>query len=63
MKDIKNLGEKEINDKLQELKLELIKQKPGTKGAKSKTKEIKKAIARLLTTLTMNKLAVNKQKK
>lgn len=47
MKDIKNMSEKEREEKLKELKLELIKRKTG-KETKVKAKEIKKAIARLL---------------
>jgi len=46
-KEIKNLGKKEIEEKLKELKIELLKSR-GTGKAKVKTKEIKKAIARLL---------------
>ncbi len=47
-KEIKNLNKKQIDDKISELQLELLKsQGMGTKS-KIKTKEIKKAIARLL---------------
>jgi len=46
-KDIKNMQENQREEKLKELKLELIKQKTG-KENKVKAKEIKKAIARLL---------------
>jgi ribosomal protein L29 len=49
-KDIKNMSEKEKKQKLNDLKFELVKRKSGTnKQNKTKTKEIKKAIARLLT--------------
>jgi ribosomal protein L29 len=49
-KDIKNMNENEKKKKLNELKFELIKRKSGTnKQNKVKIKEIKKAIARLLT--------------
>jgi len=49
-KDIKNMNEKERKQKINELKLELIKRKSDSgKQSKIKTKEIKKAIARLLT--------------
>ena len=47
-KDAKNMSEKELESKLKDLKLELIKQKTG-KGTKIKAKEIKRAIARILT--------------
>jgi len=50
MRDIKNLSEKEIKEKLKELRIELIKKNlVGDKSSKIKAKEIKKAIARLLT--------------
>ncbi len=48
IKDAKTLNEKEMEEKLKELKLELIKRKTG-RESKVKMKEIKKAIARLLT--------------
>jgi ribosomal protein L29 len=47
-KDIKNMTDKEKGEKIKELKIELIKNKLG-RESKLKTKEIKKAIARLLT--------------
>ncbi|MBU2523532.1 MAG: 50S ribosomal protein L29 [Nanoarchaeota archaeon] len=46
---IKAMPEKEMEKKMQELRLELMKEiKPG-QGASIKTKEIKRTIARLLT--------------
>lgn len=50
-KDIKGMKKEEKEKKLKELKFELIKSraKAGAQGTSSKTKEIKKAIARLLT--------------
>jgi len=45
-KDIKNLSKKELDEKTKELRLELIKSR---KEGKIKSKEIKKAIARILT--------------
>jgi len=47
-KEIKNLSGKERQEKIKELRLELIKRKTG-RESKIKVKEIKKAIARLLT--------------
>ena len=47
IKDIKNISDKEREEKLKELKIKLIKHKTG-KEAKLKAKEIKKAIARIL---------------
>jgi ribosomal protein L29 len=49
-KEIKSMPEKEREEKLKELKLELAKRyAPANKSGKIKAKEIKKAIARLLT--------------
>ncbi len=46
-RDIKNLSEKERQEKIKELRLQLVRGKTG-KETKVKAKEIKKAIARLL---------------
>ena len=49
-KDIKNMKEQERKEKIKELKMELIKKNvAANKGSKIKAKEIKKAIARLLS--------------
>ena len=48
-KDLKQLSEKDRENKLKELKLELAKSKTGAAGGKTKTKEIRKIIARILT--------------
>lgn len=47
-KDIHKMSESEREEKLNDLKLELTKNRSAGKG-KMKTKEIKKAVARLLT--------------
>lgn len=47
IKDIKNMKDEERKEKLKELEIGLIKKK--VKESKLKAKEIKKAIARLLT--------------
>ncbi len=48
-KQIRSLSKEDVQKKIAELKLELMKEtKPG-QGASIKTKEIKKTIARLLT--------------
>jgi len=44
MKDIKSIGEKEREEKLKELRMELVKRNVKAR----KPKEIKKAIARLM---------------
>ncbi len=49
MRDVKNMSKKEIEEKLKELRLELMK-----KQEKIRNKEIKKAIARLLTAKKLN---------
>ena len=58
-KDIEKMSEKERQDKLKELKMELIKNKVSSKS-KLKAKEIKKAIARLLTFNRLNQSVVKK---
>src|SRR3989338_8886968 len=61
-KDVKSLGKQEMNDKLSELKIELIKAKINAKkGSKSRVREIKKAIARILTHKTQNKKTIDKK--
>ena len=49
-KDIAKMTEVEMNEKIQELKIELIKARVTVKkGGKAKIREIKKTIAKLLT--------------
>ncbi|PJE81178.1 50S ribosomal protein L29 [Candidatus Pacearchaeota archaeon CG10_big_fil_rev_8_21_14_0_10_32_42] len=49
-KDIRNMSKNERENKLKELKLELIKSRgKASQGGSLKTREIKKTIARLLT--------------
>jgi ribosomal protein L29 len=49
-KEIKNMSKDEKERKLKELRLELIKTRAGvSKGGSSKIKEIKRIIARILT--------------
>ena len=61
-KDISKMSEKEINDKIKDLKLELVKnQITSGKGGKLKTNEIKRTIARLLTFNNQNRKAVEQK--
>jgi ribosomal protein L29 len=53
MKDIKKMSDKDREKKMKELKMELTKSRSGNSKTGSKTKEIKKIIARMLT---LNKL-------
>jgi len=53
-KDIKKMNEKDKESKIKELKLALIKNKVSS-STKTKNKEIKKAIARVLTFNRINK--------
>ena len=54
-KDISKMSKKEIQEKIKDLKTELIKERINSgKGGKSKTREIKKTIARLLTFNRLN---------
>ena len=56
-KDMLKLSEKEIQDKINDLKMELVKSKvSASKGGKLKIKEIKRTIARLYTISRLNKL-------
>ena len=53
-KEIRKLGEKDLNKKLHELRLELAKEKAnisvgGTVSSPGRSREIKKTIARILT--------------
>jgi len=49
-KEIKKMNEKEIHEKVRDLRMELIKnQVASNKGGKIKIREIKRTIARLLT--------------
>lgn len=49
-KDIAKMNEKEIEEKITELKTEIVKSRAANqKGGKSNFREIRKAIARLLT--------------
>ena len=60
-KDISNMSEKEINEKIKDLKIELIKNQINSgKGRKLKTNEIKKTIARLLTFNRLNTKSIEK---
>ena len=59
-KDIKKMPEKEIQEKLQDLKMELVKTKISKEKGKMQTKEIKRTIARLLTFNRLNKGSVEK---
>ena len=55
-KDISKMSENEIKTKIKDLKMELLKgQVSANKGGKTKTREIKKTIARLLTFNRLNK--------
>ena len=57
-KDIEKMSEKERQEKIKELNLELIKNKASNKS-KLQTREIKKAIARLLTFNRLKSLEEN----
>jgi len=48
-KDIKKMDKKELESKLKDLRFELIKANVTSQKQNAKTKEIKKAISRILT--------------
>ena len=54
-KEIAKLGEKERREKLKELKLELIRANVTANKTNARTKEIKRAISRLLSSFKVNK--------
>jgi len=60
--DIKNMDEKTRESKLKDLKMELIKANVSANRTNAKTKEIKKAIARLLTANKINKSSKKEDK-
>ncbi len=55
-KEIQKMDKKNIGEKLKELKFELVKANVTANKANAKTKEIKKAIARILTFNTQSVL-------
>ncbi|MBD3252246.1 50S ribosomal protein L29 [Candidatus Pacearchaeota archaeon] len=58
-KDISKMSEKEIQNKIKELRIELIKNQTNvSKGGKLKTREIKRTIAKLHTFNRLNKKSV-----
>jgi len=60
-KEIAKMNAKEIEEKIKELKMELVKERvSAAKGGKLKTKEIKRTIARLLTFNRLNNKSLNK---
>ena len=60
-KDISRMQNKEREDRIKDLKMELIKEKVNLgKGGKTKINEIKKTIARLLTFNRLNESVENK---
>jgi len=61
-KDIDKLSERERQEKLKELGMELIKNKASSQS-KTNVREIKRAIARLLTFNRLNKKSVENQGK
>ena len=48
-KDVSKMDSKSRSEKMKDLRMELIRAKVGTKKATAKTKEIKRAIARIHT--------------
>ena len=60
IKDIRNMSTEERKNKLEELKLELIKSNVLSKKSSSKAKEIKRVIARIMT---INKSVKTEEKK
>ena len=55
MKDIIKMNDEDFQDKITELKLELIKANVAGNKTNAKTKEIKKTISRINTLIKLNK--------
>jgi ribosomal protein L29 len=63
-KEIENMNTQELENRLKDLKLELLKanaQRASKTGANTKIREIKKTIARILTKISKQK--IRKEKK
>ncbi len=61
-KDILKMSEKDIEEKIKDLKMELVKNKvAASKGGKLKIKEIKRTIARLHTISRLKQTFLNKK--
>ena len=59
-KDIRKMSSKEMEEKIKELKMELVKEKvSAAKGGKLKSKEIKRTIARIHTINRLNQTQEN----
>ena len=50
-KDVQKLSDKEVKDKLRDLRLELVKSNVTANKSGAKVKEIKRAVSRILTHL------------
>jgi ribosomal protein L29 len=61
-KDAMKLSQQDRVNKIKELKLELVRAQVSSHKANSKTKEIKRAISRILTYERLNKTSHNKEK-
>ena len=60
-REIEKMSEKERNERIKDLKMELIKSGVASnKGGKLRTKEIRRCIARLITFNRLNKESVEK---
>jgi len=60
-KDIAKMGDKERQEKLKDLRLELIKSTVSANKTNAKTKEIKRTIARIITFNKSQKDKLNKK--
>lgn len=49
--EIKKMNDKELEEKLQDLKLELVRANVTANKSRAKTKELKRAISRILTSM------------
>ena len=59
-KEIPKMSEQDIKTKLSDLKLEIVKANVTANKSSAKTKEIKRAISRILTHMSKNKISKSK---
>ena len=60
--EVKKMNDKEIADKLQDLKLELVRANVTANKPRAKTKELKRAISRILTMINSQKQSKSQSK-
>lgn len=60
--DVKKMSDKDMEEKLQDLRLELVRANVTANKTRAKTKELKRAISRILTAMKAKKQSSSKVK-